>query len=100
MREGSFDIESNTGEGLESGNSRDSSSSNAWQMQASSAAAPGFDTGSEPGSEGVMNPDADHEMHLILMPPVLLVAAYLFMAPVNNKLVWVLLPNQLTDEWR
>ena len=65
-------------------------------MQASSAAAsePGF----EPGSESAINPDA--ETHRISMPPVLLVAAYRFMAPVNNRLVWVPLLNQLTDEWR
>ena len=46
----------------------------------------------------MINPDA--ETHLILMPPVLLVAAYRFMAPVNSRLVWVPLLNQLTDEWR
>ena len=54
--------------------------------------------GFDPGSEGLINPDA--EMHLISMPPVLLVAAHRFMAPVNNRLVWVPLLHQLTDEWR
>ena len=46
----------------------------------------------------MINPDA--EMHLVSLPPVLLVAAYRFMAPVLNRMVWVPLLNQLTDEWR
>ena len=61
-------------------------------MQASSAAA-------EPAFEpGVLNPDT--QRHLVSMPPVLLVAAFHLMACVNNRLTWVPLLKQLTDEWR
>ena len=78
------------GQGLLSDGSGDSSSSGA--SQAAIAAA------SEPGSEGVLNPD--NETHLVSMPPVLLVAAYRLMRVPINRLVWVPLLNQLTDDWR
>ncbi|KAL8794089.1 MAG: hypothetical protein Q9182_007637 [Xanthomendoza sp. 2 TL-2023] len=64
------------------------------QSSATEAVRPGF----ELGSEGVVNIDA--ETHLVSMPPVLLVVAYRFMGNVKDKLVWVPLLNQLTDEWR
>ncbi|KAL3160509.1 hypothetical protein ABBQ32_010814, partial [Trebouxia sp. C0010 RCD-2024] len=92
----SLQEQQNRAEDLESGDSGDSSSSNASQTPALGTAAP--QPGYEPGSEGMINPDA--ETHLISMPPVLLVAAYRFMAPINSRLVWVPLLNQLTDEWR
>jgi len=83
-------IDALLGQGLWSGDSGDSSSSGA--SQAAIAAA------SEPGSEGVLNPDS--ETHLVSMPPVLLVAAYRFMKAPSNRLVWVPLLNHLTDDWR
>ena len=61
-------------------------------MQASSSAAvPAYELGS-------LNPDA--QLHLVSMPPVLLVAAFRLMARINNRLAWVPLLEQLTDEWR
>jgi len=83
-------IDALLGQGLGSGDSGDSSSSGA--SQAAIAAA------SEPGSEGVLNPDS--ETHLVSMPPMLLVAAYRFMTAPSNRLVWVPLLNHLTDDWR
>ena len=85
-----------TGEGLEPGGSGDSSSSSASQLQPSGTADP--EPGSEPGSEGLINPDT--ESYFLSTPPVLLVAAYRFMAPASNSLVWVPLLSQLTDGWR
>lgn len=73
-----------------SGDSRDSSSSKA--SQAATAAV------SEPGSEGVPNPDG--ETHIVSMPPVLLVAAYRCMKVPSSKLVWVPLLHRLSDERR
>ncbi|KAL3160418.1 hypothetical protein ABBQ32_010742 [Trebouxia sp. C0010 RCD-2024] len=61
-----------------------------------SAAAP--EPGHEPDAEGVLILDA--ERHLMLMPPMLLVAAYRFTGPVNSRLVWLPLFKQLADEWR
>ena len=78
------------GQGLWSGDSGDSSSSGASQAAAAAA--------SEPGSEGVLNPDS--ETHVVSMPPVLLVAAYRFMKAPSNRLVWIPLLNHLTDDWR
>ena len=75
------------GQGLESDDSGDSSSSGASQAAIAS----------EPDSEGVLNPDG--ETHLVSMPPVLLVAAQRFMRDVSNPLVWVPLLNELTDDW-
>ncbi|KAL3146633.1 hypothetical protein ABBQ32_000863 [Trebouxia sp. C0010 RCD-2024] len=62
------------------------------------AVAAEFEPGSEPGSEGVLNPDS--ETHLVSMPPLLLVAVYRCMNASSNKLVLVPLLNHLTDDWR
>lgn len=78
------------GQGLSSGGSGDSSSSGASQAAVAAA--------SEPGAEGVLNPD--NETHLVSMPPVLLVAAYWFLKVPISRLVWVPLLNHLTDDWR
>ena len=78
------------GQGLCSADSGDRSSSGASQAAVAAA--------SEPGSEGVLNPDS--ETHLVSIPPVLLVAAYRFMKAPKNRLVWVPLLNHLTDDWR
>lgn len=78
------------GQGLGSGDSGDSSSNGASAAAVAAA--------SEPGSEGVTNPDS--ETHLVSMPPVLLVAAYRFMKAPSNRLVWVPLLNHLTDDWQ
>ena len=83
-------IDALLGQGLWSDDSGDSSSSGASQAVVAAA--------SEPGSEGVLNPDS--ETHLVSMPPVLLVAAYRFMTAPDNRLVWMPLLNQLTDDWR
>jgi len=83
-------IDALLGQGLGSEDSGDSSSSGA--SQAAIAAA------SEPGSEGMLNPDS--ETHLVSMPPVLLVAAYRFMTPTSNRLLWLPLLSHLTDDWR
>lgn len=67
------------------------------QVQSSAADAT-YQPGLELGSEGLVNIDA--EMHVLSMPPVLLIATYRFMGSIRNSLVWVPLLNQLTDEWR
>lgn len=64
-------------------------------MQASGETA---EPGNEPDAMGWLDPDA--ALQLIMMPPVLLVAALRLTAPANNKLAWVPLLIQLTDEWR
>lgn len=66
-------------------------------MQGSAASAthqPGF----ELGAEGFNIDDA--EMHVLSVPPVLLVAAYRFMKRSKYSLMWVPLLKQLTDEWQ
>ena len=83
-------IDALLGQGLGSGDSGDSSSNGASAAAVAAA--------SEPGSEGVTNPDS--ETHLVSMPPVLLVAAYRFMKAPSNRLVWVPLLNHLTDDWQ
>ena len=76
-------------QGLWSDDSGDSSSNSS---QAAVALA------SEPGLEGVLNPDSEN--HLVSTPPLLLVAACRFMKAPDNRLVWVPLLNHLTDDWR
>lgn len=67
----------------------------ALQMQASGENA---EPGNECDATGWLDPDAAPQ--LITTPPLLLVAALRLMAPSNNRLAWVPLLRQFTDEWR